>query len=486
MKDIIKRLELGVEEFILAFLIIIEVLDFLTIIPAPVEFVEKVIAIVAMCYLFYHASLTRIIFGQKKRLYDLMIVISYLLLSVKTIIGFLVSAIFSAHEEGSVMTSFYSLVINNADILEKAGFWIGGLLIILLAILLTNKNVKKPSILSMIHEEKKTDNAWQKVVHFFSIYLVLIAIFVVVFTFAIEWFAITVDAPILMIILFSYIYIIVKRGKGIKTESFLKKVGESSEKFYERFISMFHSRKTIMIAITGLLVIHLLVDIGHFIIPYTTGLLYPWYFEQLGAGHLPLSELVANDFALAGSIATKMGIMLVYSLNVLALLMILFGPAYAWARFYGNKAVKLPNIFWLFFGSLAIFIIRPIFRMGRIEAPGLLGVDITTQQIPFIENIWLVLLISALVMGIFYLLGRKSLRKTAKLAFLVTFIYFGMYLYYFFIDLAAYYIDAITIMAQKGQVFIAAHILLFFTITILFYVGGFGMFLYESYFKQKI
>jgi hypothetical protein len=98
----------------------------------------------------------------------------------------------------------------------------------------------------------------------------------------------------------------------------------------------------------------------------------------------------------------------------------------------------------------------------------------------------MVLLIGALVMAIFYVLGRVNLRKVTKLGFLVVFIYFGMYLYYFFISLAKFYIDAVIIMLQNNQSFIAFHLFLFFIITILFYIGGYVLFLHQSYLKQKI
>jgi hypothetical protein len=477
MKDLVKRLEIGIEELVLALLIIIEILDFFTLLPAPLEYAEKVVAILAMCYLFYKASITKIVFGMREKHYDLLIVLSFLLISMKTVMGFLISA---AKEE-SIMTGFYSILLNNIGIIEKTGFWMGGIILIVLSMLLVKEKVRKQCLMRIIHEAKPAERAWQKIVRFFSTYLVFMAIFVVVFTPIIEWIGLTVDAPILVILLFFYLFVIVKRGKNMETESFLWKVSESSESFYSKCISMFHSRKTIMTAITGLLVLHLLVDIGHFIIPYTTGLLYPWYFEQLGPGHAPLSALMANDFAIVQTWLAQIGVMLIYILNVLAVLMLFFGPAYAWSYFYKKKKVELPNILWLFFGSMAVFVMEPVFRMGPLRSKALLGTDITTQSIPYISNIGLVLLVAGLVAAIFYILSKKNFGKTAKLGFLVVFIYFGMYLYYFFTDLASFYVEAVNVMFRSGQWFIALHLLIFFAVTIMFYIIGYVLFLYEMY-----
>jgi hypothetical protein len=272
----------------------------------------------------------------------------------------------------------------------------------------------------------------------------------------------------------------------MKTESFLKKVSDYAEEFYERFVSLFHSRKTITIAVAGLLVLHLLVEIGNFIIPYTTGLFYSWYFEQLGAGHTPLGLLMAGDFAMAGTIPLQLGVLAVYLLNVFAVLALFFGPAYAWLYLYNKRRLALPNILWLFFGSLAAMTLLPVIKMGATKTLKMLGTDITTQQIPHLSNIPQVLLISLLVMGIFYILGRKSPGRTTKLAFILIFVYFAAYIYYFFTSLARYYMHAIEVMAKSGQYFIAFHLLLFFMITIIFYACGFVMFAYEAWTKQKI
>ncbi|MBW2997106.1 hypothetical protein KY349_02060 [Candidatus Woesearchaeota archaeon] len=482
MRKLVERLELGIEELILALLILGKLLAFFMVIPPTLEYVEKVIAIIAMCYLFYKASLTRIIFGRKKWAYDFMIVIAYILLSVKTVVGFIISAA----EEESLVSGFYGMVIHNAPMIEKTGFWIGGLVLLVISYLLIYEKVKKPCLLGIIHEAKLVERAGQKIVRFLSIYLVLISIFVVVFMLAIEWLAVTVDAPIMMAIVFFDLFVIVKRGRGMKTESFLKKVSEASENFYSRFISFFHSRKTITIAITGLLVLHLLIDIGNFIIPYTTGLFYPKYFAQLGAGHNPLGFLMALDFAATDCIFMKIGIMLVYLFNIIAVLMLFIGPAYAWYYFHHKKRVKIQNVMWLFFGSLVVFIMQPLFLLDEIRAPFVLGVDITTQQIPQLANVPMVLLISVLVMGIFYILGRKDIRRTAQVGFMAVFVYFGLYLYYFFIDLAKYYTEAVVVMAQNNKYFIALHLLLFFVVTIMFYIGGYLMFLHEAIRKKRI
>ena len=477
----LRRFEFGTEELILVLLILVEVLDFFTLLPATLEFAEKFLSIIAMCYLFYKASLTKVMVGRQEKGYDIMIIVGFLLLSVKTMIGFVMSAV----GDPSLVSGFYAIVLKHAVIIEKVGFYFGILLLIMAAYLLLMEKVSRPSILWMIHE-KSPEKFTEKIVHFITLYLVIVAIFITVFTFALEWLAMTIDAAILMILLFFYLFIIVKQGKGMKTESFIRKVSDSSEEFYSGFVRLFQSRKTIKLAITGLLVLHLLVDIGNFIIPYTTGLYYSWYLEGLGPGHLPLSTLIAGDFSLASTILTQIGVMFVYLLNVLAALMLLFGPAYAWAYFYRGKRVRIPNIAWLFFGSLSIFLTEPVFRLVRVSAGGFVGVDILTQALPFISNILLAIVIAVLVATIFYILSKKSLRRTTVVVFTVIFIYLGIYVYYFFTSISSNYISSIYYLVNSGQYFAALNFLVFFAITLLFYVAGYLMILHEAYLKKHI
>ena len=338
MKEALQKLEIGIEEFLLALLIIIEVLDFFALLPASLEYCEKILSIIAICYLFYKASLTKIIIGKKEKLYDIMIVIGYLLLSMKTLIAFTLTAV----KEDSLVKGIYAYLIANAYSIETTTFYIGTAMLIYSAYILVSKRVEKSCILKVIHEEK-AKTVLQEIVHFVSIYLVTLAIFATVFTFALEWLAMTIDSAILVILLFFYLFIIVKRGKSMKTESFLKKVSDTSEEFYKKFVNLFCSRKTIITAITGLLVLHLLVDIANFIIPYTTGIYYVWYLPQLGSGHEPLSTLVANDLSLAGTAYAQIGVMITYLINTIAILLMFFGPAYVWAHTYMRKTFRTKN-----------------------------------------------------------------------------------------------------------------------------------------------
>jgi purine-cytosine permease-like protein len=95
-------------------------------------------------------------------------------------------------------------------------------------------------------------------------------------------------------------------------------------------------------------------------------------------------------------------------------------------------------------------------------------------------------LVSAIVMMIFYIMGRRNVHKTAKVALAVSLAYFAYYLYHFFTDVARRYVSAITATGQTHQYFTALHLLIFLTLTIAFYVTGFVAFAYKALWKQKV
>ncbi len=193
-----------------------------------------------------------------------------------------------------------------------------------------------------------------------------------------------------------------------------------------------------------------------------------------------------KDFALTTSALQKLAVSTIYIINILAILLLFITPAYIWYYLYKNKQIKPKNLVWIFFGSITIFFISPVFHMKRMNSQFLIGTDILTNQIPFINNILLIILAGIIVATIFFVLHRRYPKNTARVGFFVSLIYFAFYLFHFFIDIWYYYINAITIMLQNHQYLIGFHLFIFFIITILFYIGGYILLVYEVYAKQKL
>jgi len=125
------------------------------------------------------------------------------------------------------------------------------------------------------------------------------------------------DAPLVLLAIFFYLFYIIRKHKKYNVESFLYKIGNFGDEFYERFISLFHGKKTIFMGISGILVLHLLTDFGNFIIPAVTGFFHPMYFEQLDMSlHQNIYNLMLAD--LGTNLINSILFFITYILNIVA------------------------------------------------------------------------------------------------------------------------------------------------------------------------
>jgi len=78
INDMEKRgVEQRIEEIILLFIILLNIMDFLEILPGDLDYAKKIISWSALGYLLYKASLTRIFFNNKHKFVDFALIISY-------------------------------------------------------------------------------------------------------------------------------------------------------------------------------------------------------------------------------------------------------------------------------------------------------------------------------------------------------------------------------------------------------------------------
>ena len=400
-KDLIYKIDVGIEEFLLFLIIILNILDFTELLPPEYDFIKKIISWTCLGYLLYKSSLTNIFFGEKIPKIDFLLVLAYFCLIVKNLIVFAQSVIDETGEftyslnvtetgfqivqktEG-FLTGFYSSLINNGPLIEQIFFYIGISILIFLAIapFIIGLRIKRPSVLGLFFdEEEKSANP---VLKFIAVLGVYIGFFVIVLNLVMEWLAIAVDAPLLVIAIFAYFFIVLKHKEKFHNENIIYKLGSVGEGFYEKFINLFKYREKIFLGIVGMLVLHLLTDIGNFIVPYLTGIHDPLYFEQLGRGGVEvwLYALLKADLGLVTAGLDKGFIIASYILNVIGVLALLLFPAYIWFGFYKDMIFKfrLPMLA-LYFSSVTAFMLMPLFKFKRVDAKNLYGVDILIQRL---------------------------------------------------------------------------------------------------------
>lgn len=485
-----KRLAHRLEEIILIVIILLNIFDFIEYLPGDLDFIKKIISWACLGYLFYHISLTRVLFGEKNKLIDLTLIATFFLFIVKNLIYFASVAA----EEVNVFGSFYELLVSNALSINKITFIAAGILLILHSLYLSFKaHVKTPSLMHVVHEEGIPKSIVKKTERFIIIFAVLVGFFVVVFNLMMEWLAIAVDASLIVFGLLFYFFTLFRRHhKKMDAEHFIYKIGGFAEKFYDGFLDLFHTKR-IWLGISGMLVLHLLTDIGNFIVPYVFGMHDVIYFEMLGAGHSSLYSLIAKDWIHVIGFE-KFALLWIYIFNLIAMLLFLFLPAYVWYKLYKKSGFKVSHVSLAIFSAAVVcFALSPAFNIIPINhelvfGTGLVGVDITTSSVfdNGLLSLQLTFIISLLIGMSIYLLSYSHYIKERIMAFFIALIDFfvGWYILYFLINLIVYYSyfpeGALARLIAQSNYFIAFFLFLFFIATVLFYTIGFFLFLSET------
>ncbi len=385
---------------------------------------------------------------------------------------------------------------NQATILNST-LVAGMIMLVAIAIYATLKiRIKKPSIMHIIHEEGLPPRGLKNISkRFLTIFFLLIIFFVAIFNFAMEWLAVTIDAPIIVIGLLFYAMVWIKHHNKFDTHTIIYRMGNFGEIFYEKFMKVLKTRRGILLGFSGMLVLHLLVDLGAFFIPYTFGIYNSLYFEELGPNHQPVfnpgdlfseekNSLYGNDMIYSDGIIQSLSITYNYVGNHLALLMLLFIPAMIWYKIFKRRKIYMSKTFMaVFLASFTCFILNPVYSITRIGDERLIGVDIQTQGL--IQNASFapltVALISIFIGLIIYLIsGRKELKKRINFAIImIAVFYFAYYIFNYFIDISFYFINLINNRFIEGSYVLAFIFLLLFSINIFFYLGAFIAYIYE-------
>ncbi|MBS3142932.1 hypothetical protein J4464_06100 [Candidatus Woesearchaeota archaeon] len=468
------------ERVFLVFLILLNLLDLLGYLSPTWDFVQKIISVGLLLYFMYKIDFMRIMFGAPRHfLVDGVIVVAYFSFLFKAFVKFM--SVYTDPE--SAMYAFATSVTDAAPFLETAAFYVGGILLLLLsAYLAYTLRIRRPSFMAIIHEDgspPRTPGAF--VVRYCSVFLVLIAFFLFVFNLMVDWLSVALDAPILMTGIVFYVYLIVFRKEHFKPDSLLHKIGDFGSGFYNEFVSLFHSRKTIPLAFSGLLILHLITDLSIFMIPALFGFKNEVYYQFLTEqSHQPLQALFMQEAVRMPGIQ-MIGLSYVYALNIVSILFFLVLPAYMWYKIYNRKMVRIPRVFvGIFFASVVVFLLAPVFTIKPLLTHGLVGVDFVThtaqEKIP-LSSVFL----ASLLAGVAAWYSTRFRRYTIIATMLIAHAFFGLYVYYFFRTTMAYYVDTFQFLVRfQNEYFISVFIFIFMAKTILFYVGSFLMFLYAT------
>jgi hypothetical protein len=498
-------IERRIEDLIIFYLVFTKVLQFfglisilepLGIYPEVVDFIDIIVSFTGLAYVLYKVSPTDIFFGEKHKTIDLMIIGSYFLLIANKFVEFSVTIVkdlcgdlFCMNPElgKHFLFDFFRFVTDNGQSIEIAGFYIGGTVLILLAFYIAFKvQVKEPSILDALHGENMT-----KPKKLITSFIVMVSFYLIFFNITMEWLTRVLDAPFILIALFFYIFKIHDIGKNMDSEAVLFKISDVVENLTEKFVGLFHDKKTIFLGISLILVLHLVSDVSSFVIPYTLGT-SSQYHEGLGENHNTLPQLFMMDKENLDNPIIEIFALFGYAFNVFAILFLMVFPAYMWYVIYLSHSkeninpVNFPNVILaLFYSSLVFYIFLPVFKITSLSsALNIFGVDIQTNSILASgNNLSVYLGIAISIFLVILLLLSSAFIKELIIFFtgIVNLGFFGIYVYNFFISIYEIYLVILDSLIKDSSYFIAFFIVIFLMINVAFYIGGYISFVISSF-----
>lgn len=482
-----------IEEIILVIIIALNVLDAFRMLKGDWDLVQKLTSWTALGYILYKASFTKIIFGNRKGIVDLTIIAAYFLFVMKDFTAYALAAA----KEAVFFREALSAMAANASAIDNFGIYAGGILLLIISIYAVFKiEIKEPSFMHVMEEEGKRSGAYGLAARFLIVLLVLSGFFVVVFNLLEGWLIFLLDSPILIIGVLAYLFIVMRHYEKFSTDHLIYKAGNFGDDLYDKFIGLFHYKRGIFLGVGGILALHLFTDFGNFVIPYIFGIKDEMFIAKLGAGHSAIFGLMMKDMGAA--LLNNIFIFTVYLLNIIAIVFFLLMPAFVWYKLINKKELHINGVLLgVICSSLMSFILMPLFSVREIPLDitlneGLTGADILTRGmmnggffinklIAYPLSVFIVAAVSVIV-GIFvYLLAidREARKKAFIVCVLIGFGFFGIYMWFFFASLFSYYTQAIITLIMTQHFFISAYMFIFMMLTVIFYIGGYAMFVYE-------
>ena len=464
----------GIHEFILILVIILNFLGFFHLLTAEIDYMEKIISWTILGLLLHKANLSNIFFGDKNPVIDVSIILCYFGMIFKDLVEFSLTAI--EDSPNSLFTSMFSFIVDNADYITRYSFKLSAIFLILLAFYIAVKiEFKIPSVMHIIHEDGLPRRNILKIIERFVLTnLVLFGFFVIVFNLISEWLAIAVDDPLLLLGILFYFF----KGKKLTVGTKIEKLGSMGEDFYERFVEMFKSRKKIFLALSGMLVLHIITDVANFILPYTLKLSSTLY-SRLGANHISIIELANNQSLANPGFMSSLNIFCGYGINVLGITLLLISSSIVWYHLLYEKPLKFRSFFiFIFFFSVIFFLLNPAFSITRIDQSfNVLGTDIRSNEISLNPIYFLISFVSALIIAIANRI--EKLTKFVSIAFAgVTTVFFVYYIFFYFTSIAQFYI---TFFFNASDVFLMTVMGLIAFINVIFYLVGTITFVLECW-----
>src|SRR3989338_7102859 len=468
-REALKKLEFGILELLIGALMVIGLIGYFSGVPADLDWIDHTVSFIIFSYLFYKLNVTSILFGKTSRFANLIIIISYFSLFFKDIISYTSLDAFN-FKVLKFVDNIYIFFSNNLFITNIVTFYIGSIGILIISIYLAKKiEVSHPSFLYAVYP-KQIKN---KFIKFLSIFILLLGFYYFVYNIILEWLEFTIGDPVIATGIVFFVYGIAKQHKKFHAGNFIFKIGDFSSKWYGRVVSLFHYKKTLPLAISGLFIMH-----------------------------APFLKLFFGD-AQGLPILSTISLLVAYLLNALSLVIFLIIPVIVWAKMFSQKEFHFSRVYLFFiYSSIIAYLLLPGYIIKPLSEPSIVGADIVTISLletssildRFLANRLVipvaVSLISVISGFVIYILSSnsKAKRELYAISIISGLVFYTIYLYYFFSSLLTYLCVNIMASMQAAHFLIGIVLGILLILSAMFYVGGYFMFLYEivmEYHRRK-
>jgi hypothetical protein len=531
----------GGEVLFLSILIILNILDFFKFLPGDMEFLKKIISWSLLSYLLYEVSPMKVLFGDTK--FKKFLDTSLLLLFFSLIFKLIVEFAKNAFNEAVYFRHILLLIAKYSIEATNISLYVGFIGLMLVSIFITFYiPIGKPSFYHVFtsifgkHHIETKNVVLRKTAKFISVYLILLLFYITIYNFVFEWIAIAIDASIFMVAVIITLIMFIRREyhlliyhkiKGmfkVKVGAGVEKIVSVADSFNIKFFHLLSYKKFIYLAVIGILMLHLVTEAGIFVIPYVTGATDPTYFSELGEGHMPILNFIGPlqsllhkevtrsllSIQIAGlNLLNSIPIILVYLMNIFAVLFLLINPLIIWLHMYKERhhpahkvkpiKSKLYVLYQLLFVvSIAALLLTPIFKIGfasnkifgETEVGGdfgssIRGIDIQTGLIENYNMIFWVIGVSVLLGAAYFMFRKKYSKQITGTINTINLILIISYLSMFYIDIYRFFVSTLGDLFN-ANIFFFVHFALFFVMSSLFYTIGILLLALELFVRGEI
>ena len=402
---------------------LLEIFDALGMLPADVELYKIITSFIAVGYIIYKVSITKVLFGHELKRVDFAIVMTFFLIIAKTTVLSLKNTFREAEFSSNLLVA-----ILKVPALEEILLFTGAILFIIISIYLSKKLIIQELSLASLVLKPGDNPTISKLITKFAVIASLLGMFyVAIYQLSMEWFTIVIDSIVIIILAIIVLFTAIRKHQKHAVEESLEESESLVETAYKKFFKFFRFHKTAFLALAFISAAFIITDAFVYILPYTLGLAQTeLYFTESAASHLPIFSMFGKESLFMQNITGLpihgiLIIALLYLLNVLGMLLLLGIPIYILAHVTKNidkplrhvdKSDLPTGIVALFIGSIITILFVPIFKIKRFASEFVAGVDIQTQFIStsFEPNL-IGLLVASVILGYLLIHAIKKLRE---------------------------------------------------------------------------